>query len=117
MDEAPLRKLLPKKPSFSAFIETQPDRKVLFDGTESSIQRRRKRNRVSSEEHRARKKRYIEYLETTIYKLERENLQLRQTVENYELEDTLKNFEDENWSLYDPQNMFQIDGLEAFEKA
>ena len=117
MEEAPLRNLLPKKLSFSAFIETQPDRKVSFDGTETRIQRRRKRNRVSSEEHRARKKRYIEYLETTIFKLERENLQLRQTVENYELENTLKNIDYENWSLYDPQNIFEIDGLEPFDKA
>ena len=99
-----------KKPSFEAFLQTQPSTNFLdLEGIKNPIERRKKRNRISSDEHRKRKKRYIALLEKTVYDLSEENLKLKEIVHKYELDLQLTNLEDENWSQYDPDLFSGLD--------
>ena len=100
-----------KKPSFEAFLQTQPSTNFVdIENIKNPIERRKKRNRISSDEHRKRKKRYIALLEETVTNLSEENEKLKKIVHQYELDLQLPNLDDANWSQYDP------DLFSAYEK-
>lgn len=98
-----MSEVLLKKPTFEAFLETQPSIKFVdLDDAENPKERRRKRNRISSEEHRKRKRRYIALLENQVFDLSKENSVLKDIVLQYELNLQLQNLNHENWCQYDP---------------
>jgi len=98
-----MSEVLLKKPTFEAFLETQPSTKYVdLDDAENPSERRRKRNRISSEEHRKRKRRYIALLENQVFNLSKENSVLKDIVLQYELDLQLQNLNHENWCQYDP---------------